>query len=256
MRVLAAAAAACAAAIALASCTDLSGLSGSGGPEDAAATDAPSSDAAASDAGPLGPFCARDATFCDDFEDGGLAGRWSTVELGDASTLVLADDAGRDGTRGAQAELLPVDAGVKAARFHKAFLGAPARLTCSADLYLEALGAKGSTVLSVSILSSDRWFGVGLDVSAGGSFVWSAGALDDGGAFGDDVTRGPVPLARWVRVELQTDFASATLSLDGAALATVKIPPLSRTDYGLTVGLDGEGAARVRIDNVLCEASP
>jgi hypothetical protein len=223
---------------------------GGGAGSDGGRTDAGRSDARA-DGGCI-------ATFCDDFDDGILGGRWS--------------DSGA--TSGAVIEL--VEGGVSAPLAFRAaspggiantqallakFIGRRRAVRCELDLQIVAPSASGEVdyLSFVSRTADVSLYQVYFAVFDGTWNVAEFARGADGGRILDRAKDMPAPpVNRWTHVVFETDGNEASISFDGTKVATLSalsaIPPDGREiQIGITFASSASTASSALYDNVACD---
>lgn len=258
------------AAAACSALVDTSGLSG--GPADAALEASSPGDAApdvvdvpdaadAADAADGGGIC--DASFCDDFDDGPLGARWTSMDIGTSGVLSLATPA-VSAPNSLRAVLLDALTDDDAYAFVDKDLGPGKAVRCEFSVFLTTrptdnnhtdlfrIRASGADVKDYQL-----WFGVtNIDATFREDVFFPDGGCD---CPRQDVGPDSFPDARWVRVTVESNFKTATVRYDGTVVASGSLGgfiPTGRLSVALGVGGYAGHRTDVLFDDFVCTVTP
>lgn len=205
---------------------DLGGAATSdAGPADGAAGDAAlgdgASDGSKADASAKDAAACPDGSFCDDFDDGPLGARWSTIDTFDG--VLALSDASVSAPNGLRMELAAPAGAERRAALVKNFAvsAAPTRVVCSVSLRLTTrIGGTGDDLELFEIDQQGATYDtVFIKVSATQTFLREEHTGGDGGFASQTkalaTNAGGIPDGTWTRVVLDVNGAtkSATLSI-------------------------------------------
>jgi hypothetical protein len=225
--------------------------SGTDGGADGASLDA-LTDALTADGGTV---C--DATFCDDFDDGPVGAKWSRsiVNQGaiDLSTkYTSAPSALRARFFGSQSTddryaMLERD------------LGTGTRVHCEFSMYVTARADKDVNdpfrIRTTAAGISDYLLYLVLPSTGGIALADDIHYADGGCACPQKfATFDPFPVGAWRRITVETDFTTATLSVDGAVVVTSTFGPIV-PDGPIVVGLGGRAFSSITSDTLFDDFS-
>ncbi len=280
MRRRAARLAACLAIAGLTACSllvDTGGLSGGasdgGGAEGSTppSTDAPSGgdgpsgDDAAPDAphdGDASTVFVCDATFCDDFDDGGPRG-W-TDKLLTRGTITTTNDA----VTPPNGLLVQLAAGSGSAdvELMKSFSGLPQHMRCELDMKVVNAPPSNAEVdyLEFTTLSTDpKTYSVYFAHFDTGWAVAEFATFGDGGQLDRHSDATPPPIGTWFHVTFQTDGSSVSVAYDGVQASSLgSLTSFGGTERDFNIGIPyvqsspTVGAHSVEYDDVACYVSP
>lgn len=216
-----------------------------------------------SDAGPdTGPDASCEATFCDDFDFGPLGATWTDSRGLDAGRLSLGAPA--ISPPNAFVATLPEDAGDGTESFLIKDLPKGSTLVCGVSIFVDVVPVTAKFVDILSFLHSGSGGFVDADLKVG--------LNQDGVTLREDVTQldggcscpafmttaAPVPLGLFFRLELETDFSVARLSINGAVVASNAVASDPPTAVRVSLGIHGYGnvGAQLRFDDFSCTVGP
>lgn len=240
------------------------GRDGAGGGDDTATG---GDDGGPADAGGDGslPKAGCDATFCDDFDDGPLGVRWTSVNTTNGGALTL-DDAAVSAPFALRMDLPDRDSGVtRRAQLAKTF-GAAAHLTCDVRLFVVhpvATGVEGYGLFIVKL--SQNGYAIEAKIQDDQTITVSESYKIADAGTNHSVSLGVATPGQWLHLTVTTDFNSLSASLD-AIQGTL---PLSAAASGaldggsplFTVGLGEDSdidkpAFSARFDDFACSLTP
>jgi hypothetical protein len=171
-----------------------------------------------------GKIC--DATFCDDFEDGPLGARWTSVEItnGGIAELTMPDDAGSKAFR---ARFSGGSASGDRSAVLERDLGKGSHLRCDFSMFVAARPNEifvDALRIRTTVPGVDPYHLLfGVNAGAGGTFredfFYTEGGCDCPLHDGNPPT---FPDSQWVRVTFETNFMTASIAYDGQVVSAGK----------------------------------
>ena len=233
---------------------DTSGLSGSAA-EDAASDRAVPNEGGALDAGAeatsssdAGRTC--DATFCDDFDDGPLGAKWTKTTLAGGGTLELATPA-RSLPNALRAQFHGVSSPQDRYAMLEQDLGLGKSVRCDFSIYV---ASRPNMDLDDVFRIRTRGPGVGdfllyFAVSTGGGSLADDIAYPDGGCACPQkyVPFTQLPVSSWAHVTVETNFSTATVTVDGTMVVSDTFGPIVPNEP-IVVGLGGRAFSSITSD--------
>jgi hypothetical protein len=206
-----------------------------------------------------------DATFCDDFDDGGLGARWTSKAVDNGGVLELGTPA-RSTPNALRARFTTTTTapGDRNALLERD-LGAGTRLRCDFWMFVESPPTDGTFVDIFRVRTTapgvdeyNLFFGV--NGGPGASFREDL-FLTDGGCPCPRREASPptFPLSRWVEVTVETDFATASLAYDGHVVAAgpfALFKPSSNVFVAVGTRAYGQQPSVVLFDDLSCTLAP
>jgi hypothetical protein len=270
-RILAAAAVSAAAACSL--LVDTNGLSGAddAGADAILAPPPPNPPPASADGAPDAPGArVCDATFCDDFDDGSLGARWTSVNVDNGAMLTL-DDAGLSPpfALGVHLPTRATTSPSRAAQLVKRFSPFPQKLLCTAQIFVQG----GVT--------SGEGYGLFIARPSPNGGPWSfevkihptntiqseeAYALPDGGKTLQTTKLSTIAVGAWVALAIELDWPTQAIVTVAGSSSTIPFAsgPESTDEGGATaldvgLGEDSDGdlpAFDALFDDFACTLTP
>jgi hypothetical protein len=253
------------------------GASDAGTADDGSARlDAASSDASPSDASPSSdtspPFdggpneaCAHD--FCDDFDDGGITGRWTKSEV-TGGVLTIDSVIARSPPSSLHASVPAATANETSAALVQIFPGSTPRMSCAADFYVDQADPKGdieilNIVFDPAPTSPLAEYQAEVNLANGALTLYEFLRNKDGGGASHDYGSVAFALGQWHHLTLETTMPTVaaptvTLTLDSTVVGSHVLVALpERVAQRLQVGVvyeDTVGSGwQVHVDNVTCD---
>jgi hypothetical protein len=244
---------------------DTSGLAGPDLVEAGEASGPDASDAATSPDGqpdgPAGRGC--DATFCDDFDEGGVAGRWSSEEITTTGSVVLDDIDSTTKPNALHVRLSsPSRNDYRYAVLRKTFSVARA-FACELDVKV----LKRPTEAFVDLLRFETsggplakhwlWFGMSPDAA-----VYREDRFYGDGGCDCPVKASQPPgleVGKWTHVRFQTDLTRARISYDGTLVLDEPIVTFAAsTPVIFSLGASGYATSQSEVlyDGLECQVGP
>jgi len=244
---------------------DTSDLAGRADPDGATAdapADAPASDTSNGDGGAVDgstPDASCEASFCDDFDELPLGGRWTSKTITNGGQLSL----GTASTISAPNALhaFVEDGGAPAVR--KAFverdLGKGSRVRCDFAAFVTEAPKDDFSDLFVITTSAQNvtTYKLLYGIAAGPGTFRDDVFYSDGGCDCPRLASGPplLPRGQWVRVSVETDFKTGRVTYDGVVVSEQPTAPITPTGT-ITVQLGilsyGRDRTDVLYDDVAC----
>jgi len=192
-----------------------------------------------------------DASFCDDFDDGGLGARWDQV-IGDAGWLSL-DAPALSPPRSLAAGS---DGGV-GFEFLEKFLTPTQRLHCTFQLMVDTMPTDYVDIFTIdhpgsTFVSSDTIFYIGQPGAAMREDVYEL----DGGCACPFVESTSTPFATgfWAPVDILYDFQTVTWSINGIQQQNAVRATTPRTlAISLGIRVDGAQSVSYHVDDLVCQ---
>lgn len=215
----------------------------------------PLTDASGSDGGGGAP-CGPDQ-FCDDFDTGPFAGRWTSKQTKRGSV-----ELGRDALSppGSLHAIVTSGTGQGYASLAKAYdTSIPRRVDCELDFKLVSTGLADVFEIQSRINGKDHYTYVGFTQQSWviGEYVAASGgspALDRSSPIA------PLPSGRWAHLSVTFDETRVSATLDGNPLGSLdQLSASGATRRTIAVGLTdvpGGSAAEAYTDNVVCTLAP
>jgi hypothetical protein len=250
--------------------------SDSGTPDVTVSSDSGSAqtDSATSDAADATPAMTMDAgvdacahTFCETFDDGRFASRWTISQAGDP-TLTLFDGGSVSPPYSLAAEF-PVHAAAGAKRFaylSRSFPGAASLVVIEADVRIDSTWTAGSaTVLSLLLqpaAATTTYYELGFNTYSGGGDAYEYVEFTDGGNFSFDNQFSGLQKGQWTHVRYALSLKtnpSLTFYENGVSVATKAINPPTFVSFQVALGTeyvsDPGGPMSLLFDNVTIDVT-
>ncbi|MBX3210029.1 MAG: hypothetical protein KF764_33675 [Labilithrix sp.] len=241
-------------------------FSGAPGPVDASSPDAPLDESRAeTDAGDAGedaaPSCAT-ATFCDDFDDGPLGAKWTTVDAVFGELTLV--DGGVSPPNALRIDLYARDAGI-ARRAHLARdFTFPRQLHCSMHVSVPVLASDTDVELLTFTANSGSLSAYTFFLKATRAELTAHEQLKETSSSSTtrkDIPLENVPRGRWIHVGVDVDFPAGklTLDLDGRPVSGALTPQTNAPLLEVSLGEPDDSdpsPATILYDDFWCNMSP
>jgi hypothetical protein len=209
-----------------------------------------------------------DATFCDDFDEGGLGALWSSQQIQNGATFTLDTTDPTSKPNALRAQLVDTGNTTESRRaFLHQTLSAGKKIACELDV--KVLGGPTSRHVDLlrfrtsgaGVTEYSIWFGLRGGAANPGAIFREDVEFPDGGC---DCPRGdltpPMPvLGRWTHVKMETDLARGSLSYDGVVVAEAAFGGFAPTTaFIVSLGASGypTSTADVLLDSFFCTITP
>jgi hypothetical protein len=214
------------------------------------------------DAEAAAPRCAPDE-FCDDFDDGGLGARWTTI-VEEGGTVSL------DTTRSVSAPRslnVVTPSGIDDV-FRRAYLfrtvAQPSPIRCTFMMRVNAAYATSVRFIDFFFFRASgpqipryelRWGTRGTASAIREDVFFSDGGC---GCPRKEQIMPSLPVGQWIRVTLELSFSSATVSYDGGVVYSSSFAGFTPATLGIAIGTDHKDAiaTNVSFDDLVCDTSP
>jgi hypothetical protein len=212
-------------AVACSLLVDTAGLGGESAPDSSidASSDGTTLAESAADANIVDAGTTCEATFCDDFDEGGLGAKWTSKEVTNGGLLELGGPA-RSAPNALRTHFSITSGPSDRIAILERDLGAGSHLRCDVSIFVESPPSSSFIdVLRIRTTApdvTDYNLLFGLNPAGGATFREDIYFGDGGcGCPRKDSKPPPLPLAQWVRLSIETDFTNASLAYDGQVVS-------------------------------------
>jgi len=205
---------------------DTEGLGGSPTPDasgDATGDRTAQAESGADTSAPIDAGKTCEATFCDDFDEGGIGARWTSKDIQNGGLLDLGTPA-VSAPNALRTRFATSTAMTDRVALLERDLGMGTHLRCDFSMFLETRPSTSFVDLfrirttAPGVNEYNLFFGV--NASTGATFREDLYLTDGGCGCPRKEANPPTLLAsRWVRVSVETDFATASLAYDGVVVS-------------------------------------
>jgi hypothetical protein len=198
------------------------------------------------------PSSSCDATFCDDFDEGGLADRWDNV-VGDGSLLVL----GPPALSQPRSLGVTIDDAGEATQFLQKQLTPTQRLHCTFQLFAETMPTDLVDIFVIyhpgaTFVSKDTIFYL---KATGAAMREDVTELDGGCACpGYESNATPFATGFWAPVDIVYDFQNITWSINGVSqTGPIRATAPRSVDVWLGIRVYGAQSVNFHVDDLVCQ---
>jgi len=223
---------------------------------------------APNDAPPLDAGDCDGATFCDSFDDNAALGaRWTAVSLQNTVPLYFAD-AAVSPPHSLEMDFLARDAGgYRRAQLKKDFSPFPKAISCTMQLFdgtAVALPSEGFGIFTFAPTTNVNGYLIEVKIKPGDKLRMEE-STDTGATVATTSSTTPIIVGKWSTLTVQTDFTTASFTLDGITRSiTLANPGAATADGGSTnltvsIGEDSDvddEAFFDRFDDFSCTVTP